>query len=60
MKKKLTPKSIDALKPATSKRYEVRNTLVTGLMVRVSNVGNKVFYVNKRDDGQLKRIRIGA
>lgn len=59
MKKKLTPKSIDALKPAIGKRYEVRDTLVTGLIVRVSSTGGKVFYLNTRVDKRVKRIRIG-
>ncbi|MFK5979714.1 MAG: tyrosine-type recombinase/integrase [Rhizobiaceae bacterium] len=59
MRKKLTPKSIDALKPAIGKRYEVRDTLVTGLVVRVSSTGGKVFYLNTRVDKCVKRIRIG-
>jgi hypothetical protein len=57
MKKKLTPKSIDALPPATVKRYEVHDTLLPGLHLRVSATGGKVFYVSRRVAG---RIRIGA
>ncbi len=60
MKKKLTPKSIDALPPATGKRYEVHDTLLPGLHLRVSATGGKVFGVSRRVDGRMKRIRIGA
>jgi len=37
MQKKLTPKGIDALPPAKAKRYEVRDTVVPGLRIRVSS-----------------------
>ncbi len=60
MKKKLTPKSIDALPPATGKRYEVHDALLPGLHVRVSATGGKVFGVSRRVNGLMKRIRIGA
>ena len=60
MKKKLTPKSIDALLPATCKRYEVHDTLLPGLHLRVSATGGKVFGVSRRINGRMKRIRIGA
>lgn len=60
MKKKLTPKSINALPPATGKRYEVHDTLLPGLHLRVSATGGKVFYISKRVNGCMKRIRIGA
>ena len=59
MRKKLTPKGIDALPPATVKRYEVRDTIVPGLHVRVSSAGSKVFYVSARHDGRTRRIKIG-
>lgn len=59
MKKKLTTKYIDTLKPPAAKRYEVRDELVTGFMIRVSHVGNKVFYLSTRIDGKIKRIKIG-
>lgn len=60
MKKKLTPKSLDALPPATGKRYEVHDTLLPGLHLRISATGGKVFGVSRRIDGRMKRIRIGA
>ncbi len=59
MRKKLTTKTIDALQPAVGKRYEVRDTHLPGFMVRVSCVGKKVFYLNKRIDGRSRRIKLG-
>lgn len=59
MRKKLTPKTIDALPPAKDKRYEVRDALIPGLLVRVSVSGGKVWYVTTRVDGRLRRIRVG-
>lgn len=59
MKRRLTPKTIDALPPATGKRYEVHDLLLPGLHVRVSSTGRKVFYVSKRFNGRMKRIKIG-
>ncbi|MFZ3180499.1 MAG: hypothetical protein WA156_09885 [Methylocystis silviterrae] len=35
MRKKLSPESIDALPPATGKRYEARDELVPGLLTRI-------------------------
>lgn len=60
MKKKLTPKTIDALQPATDKRYEVHDALLPGLHLRVSATGGEVFGVSRRIAGRMKRIRIGA
>ena len=60
MKKKLTPKSIDALPPAVNKRYEVHDQLLHGLHLRVSATGGKVFGVSRRLNGRMKRIRIGT
>lgn len=60
MKKKLTPKTIDALPPATGKRYEVRDALLPGLHLRVSATGGKVFYLSTRVHGVMKRIKIGS
>lgn len=60
MIKRLTSKSIDALPPATVKRYEVRDALMPGLHLRVATTDRKVFYVSKRIDGKMKRIKIGA
>lgn len=59
MKQTLTTKSIEALKPATVKRYEVRDAKVQGLHVRVSCSGAKVFYVFVRADKRRRRIKIG-
>jgi hypothetical protein len=60
MRKKLSPKSIDALPPATGKRYEVRDELVPGLQIRVSSTGGKVRYVSARINERLRRIKIGS
>lgn len=60
MKRRLTPKTIDALPPAVNKRYEVRDALLPGLHLRVSATGGKVFYVSKRVNGDMKRIKIGS
>lgn len=59
MLKRLTPKSIDALLPATGKRYEVRDASLIGFYLRVASTGKKVFYVSKRIDGKMRRIKIG-
>ncbi|ATN32987.1 hypothetical protein ACO34A_04125 [Rhizobium sp. ACO-34A] len=60
MRKKLTPKLLDNLPPAEGKRYEVRDELVTGLHIRVSNAGNKVWYLATRVDEKQKRIKLGT
>lgn len=60
MKRRLTPKTIDGLPAATGKRYEVHDALLPGLHLRVSATGGKVFYISKRVNGCMKRIRIGA
>jgi len=59
MTKKLTPKGIEALPAANGKRYEVRDTLVPGLHLRVSSTGAKVWYVSARVNRRVKRIKIG-
>ena len=59
MKRRLTPKTIDALPPAVNKRYEVHDQLLPGLHVRVSATGRKVFYLSKRIDGRMRRKRLG-
>ena len=48
MKQMLTTKSLDAMPPATTKRYEVRDQKVNGLHVRISTTGAKVFYTMVR------------
>lgn len=60
MRKKLTPKFLDNLPPAEGKRYEVRDELVTGLHIRISNAGNKVWYLATRVDGVSRRIKLGT
>ncbi|MGB3878237.1 MAG: tyrosine-type recombinase/integrase [Shinella zoogloeoides] len=60
MRKKLTPKLLDSLPPAQGKRYEVRDELLTGLHIRVSNSGGKVWYLATRVGGQARRIKIGT
>jgi len=59
MEQILTTKSLDALKPATTKRYEIRDPKTPGLHVRVSTTGAKVFYTMVRPNGSRKRIKIG-
>lgn len=60
MHKKLTQKTIDALPPAEHKRYDVKDVLVPGLHIRVSNKGNKVWYVFSRVDRRRRRIKVGT
>ncbi|MEP2782609.1 MAG: Arm DNA-binding domain-containing protein [Pseudoruegeria sp.] len=55
----LTTKSLDALPPAITKRYEVRDQKTNGLHVRVSTTGAKVFYTMVRPNGARRRIKIG-
>ena len=55
----LTTKTLDAMPPATTKRYEVRDQKVNGLHVRVSTTGAKVFYTTARPNGSRRRIKIG-
>ena len=58
--RQLTPKTIDALPPAQGKRYEVRDILLPGLHLRVSASGSKVFYLSKRVDHRMRRIKVGS
>lgn len=60
MRKKLTTKTIDALPPAKGKRYEVRDTVLPGLHIRVSVKGGKVWYLATRIEGRMRRIKLGA
>jgi len=48
------------LPAANGKRYEVRDELVRGLVVRVSVTGAKVYCVNARSHGVRRRIKIGT
>lgn len=60
MRKKLTPKLIDSLQAATTKRYEVRDEIVTGLMVRVSYTGAKVWCLAATVKDRPRRIKLGT
>lgn len=60
MRKKLTPKLIDSLPAATTKRYEVRDDIVTGLMVRVSYTGAKVWCLATTVKDRARRIKLGT
>jgi len=59
MTQTLTTKSLDAMKPATTKRYEVRDAKTPGLHVRVSTTGARMFYTMSRANGKRRRIKIG-
>jgi hypothetical protein len=60
MRKKLTPRLIDSLPLPIASRYEVRDELVIGLLIRVSASGGKVWYTTCRIKGKARRIRIGT
>jgi hypothetical protein len=45
MRTQLTPKLLDSLRPATAKRYEVRDTLLVGLLMLVISYFVAVFPV---------------
>ena len=60
MQKTLTQKTLDHLPPATGKRCEIRDTLVTGFVLRVSKSGGMVWYLSTRVNGRGRRIRIGT
>ena len=59
MKKLLTTKTIDALKPPSKKRDEVRDVKSAGLVLRVSRTGTKVWYFTKRINREIYCIKIG-
>jgi len=59
VKEKLTDRLIQSL-PVTGKRYDVRDTLIPGFMVRVGVSGQKAFYLDYRDsEGKRSKYRIG-
>ena len=61
MAKRLTAKTIVNIKtPEGRSRIDVRDDLLVGLSLRVSDSGRKVFYLIKRIDGRNTRIRLGA
>src|SRR5471030_1938680 len=59
MRKALTDKALDALKPQ-AKRYEVHDLHCPGLSVRVSLEGRKTFNVKFRYGVQQKRLGLGV
>jgi hypothetical protein len=59
MKQILTTKSLDEMKPAAAKRYEVRDAKTPSLHVRVSTTGARMFYTMSRANGKRRRIKIG-
>ncbi|WP_137390945.1 tyrosine-type recombinase/integrase [Rhodoligotrophos defluvii] len=59
MRKKLTPKTIEALPPAKGKRYEVWDELLPGFIVRVSSKGRKTWHLCARINKRRRRIKIG-
>jgi len=59
MRKALTAKTIDALKPQ-DRRYEVHDALCPGLSVRVSTRGQKVFTQKYRYGLRQKRLKLGV
>ncbi|MEA1079548.1 site-specific integrase [Marinobacter qingdaonensis] len=59
MKEKLTDRLINSLAP-TDKRYEVRDTVVPGFLVRVGVTGLKSYYlVYTGEDGKRSKYKIG-
>lgn len=59
MRKALTSKSLEALKPS-AKRYEVHDIYCPGMSVRVSAHGQKVFTVKFRYGLAQKRMKLGV
>lgn len=59
MKRKLTTKFIEGHKPHPSKRLDLRDELMPGLVVRVGSSGTKTFCLHKRINGKMRRLTIG-
>ena len=60
MKRKLTKTVVQQAQPA-SKRYEIRDTEITGFMLRVAYSGKKDFYLKyKNSSGQAKALKLGS
>ena len=58
---KLSKRALEALKPdAGSKPREVRDTDLTGLLVRVEASGRKTFFLDYRHAGRRNRYRLGT
>lgn len=60
MKKTITQKTLDHLPPCLGKRYEIRDTLLPGFMLRVSKSGRMIWYLVTRVHGRQRRIKIGS
>jgi integrase len=60
MHRKLTPKYLESLPPAKAKRYEVRDEIVPGLVIRLSSTGRKIWYLSTRVGDKTRRIKIGT
>jgi len=59
MKEKITDRLIASLK-ITGKRYDIRDTVIPGFMVRVGVSGQKAYYLDYRDsEGKRSKYRIG-
>lgn len=59
MRKQLTAKSVDALKPK-EKRYEVHDVLCPGFSLRIYPTGRKVFNVKYRYGLKQRRLPLGV
>ncbi|WP_103098818.1 Arm DNA-binding domain-containing protein [Novosphingobium guangzhouense] len=59
MRKALTAKTIDALKPA-ERRYDVHDLLCPGFSVRVGKQGQKTFTVKYRYGLKQRRLHLGV
>jgi integrase len=60
MRKKLSAKLLDHLPAAKTKRYEVRDQLMPGLLVRVSVSGGRIWYLTTAVKEQPRRIKLGT
>lgn len=58
MRKSLTARTIDALKPQ-AKRYEIHDLLCPGFSIRVFPTGRKVFTVKYRYGANQRRMKVG-
>ena len=59
MKEKITDRLIASLR-TTGTRYDVRDTLMPGFMIRVGASGQKAYYLDYRDsEGKRSKYRIG-
>jgi len=59
MKRKLTTKFIEGLKPNPARRLDFRDELMPGLVLRISTSGTKTFCLHKRINGRMSRLNVG-